>query len=146
MSEITRVGVDLAKQVIQVHAVDCAGKLVTNRQLSRDKFISWCAQLPAGCLVAMEACCGAHHWARKLSTLGLDARIIAAHLVSPYRLQGKGGKNDANDAAAICEAASRPNMNFVPVKSAAQQGVICVHRLREGFKLKFLPKNSEFPQ
>lgn len=134
MNEITRVGVDLAKQVIQVHAVDSAGKVVTNRQLIRDKFIFWCAQLPAGCLVAMEACCGAHHWARKLSALGLDARIIAAHLVSPYRLQGKGGKNDANDAAAICEAASRPSMNFVPVKTASQQGVLCVHRLREGLK------------
>ena len=77
MNEITRVGVDLAKQVIQVHAVDSAGKVVTNRQLVRDKFISWCVQLPAGCLVAMEACGGAHHWARKLFALGLDARIIA---------------------------------------------------------------------
>lgn len=132
MKEITRVGVDLAKQVIQVHAVDSAGKVVTNRQLIRDKFISWCAQLPAGCLIAMEACCGVHHWARKLSALGLDAKIIAAHLVSQYRLQGKGGKNDANDAAAICEAASRPSMTFVPVKTASQQGVLCVHRLREG--------------
>ena len=134
MSEITRVGVDLAKTVIQVHAVDAAGKLVTNRQLSRDKFLSWCAQLPAGCLVAMEACGGAHHWARKLIALGLNAKIIAAHLVAPYRLQGKGGKNDANDAAAVCEAASRPNMHFVPVKTTVQQGILCVHRLREGLK------------
>lgn len=66
--------------------------------------------------------------------LGLDARIIAAHLVAPYRLQGKTGKNDANDAAAICEAASRPTMRFVSIKTAAQQGMLCVHRLREGFK------------
>ena len=112
MSEITRVGADLAKRVIQVHAVDAAGKLVTNRALPRDKFVTWCAQLPAGCLVAMEASSSAHHWARKLVGLGLDARIIPAHLVAPYRLQGKGGKNDANDAAAICEAASRTQMHL----------------------------------
>ena len=134
MSEITRVGADLAKHVIQVHAVDAAGKLVTNRALPRDKFVTWCAQLPAGCLVAMEASSSAHHWARKLVALGLDARIIAAHLVAPYRLQGKGGKNDANDAAAICEAASRPTMHFVAIKTIAQQSMLCVHRLREGLK------------
>jgi transposase len=134
MSEIARVGVDLAKSVIQVHAVDAGGKLVTNRQLSRDKFLPWCAQLPPGCLVAMEACGGSHHWARKLIGLGLNAKIIAAHLVTPYRLQGKRGKNDANDAAAVCEAASRPNMRFVPVKTTDQQGILCVHRQREGLK------------
>lgn len=136
MSEITRIGVDLAKNVIQVHAVDAAGKLVTNRSLSRDKFLAWCAQLPPACLVAMEACGGSHHWARKLLALGLDlnVKIIAAHFVAPYRLQGKGGKNDANDAAAICEAASRPSMRFVPVKTTVQQGILCVHRLRQGFK------------
>jgi transposase len=131
---IVRVGADLAKRVIQVHAVDAAGKLVTNRSLPRDKFVEWCAQLPAGCMVAMEACSGAHHWARKLVVLDLDARIIPGQLVSPYRLQGKTGKNDANDAAAICEAASRPSMHFVPIKTTAQQGMLCVHRLREGFK------------
>lgn len=134
MSEITRVGVDLAKHVIQVHALDASGKLVTNRALARDKFVAWCAQLAPGCLIAMEASSGAHHWARKLVCLGLDARIIAAHLVSPYRLQGKSGKNDANDAAAICEAASRPTMRFVPIKTASQQGWLCVHCLREGLK------------
>ena len=93
MTQITRVGADLAKRVIQVHAVDASGKLVTNRALPRDKFVIWCAQLPAGCLVTMEASSSAHHWARKLVGLGLDARIIPAHLVAPYRLQGKGGKN-----------------------------------------------------
>lgn len=134
MSEITRIGVDLAKNVIQIHAVDSAGKMVTNRALARDKFIHWCAHLPAGSLIAMEASSSAHHWARKLVALGLDARIIAAHLVTPYRLQGKSGKNDANDAAAICEAASRPMMRFVPIKTVTQQGILCVHRLREGFK------------
>ena len=134
MSEITRVGVDLAKNVIQVHAVDGVGKVVANKALQRDKFMAWCAQLPPGCLIAMEASSSAHHWARKLVTLGLDARIIAAHLVSPYRLQGKSGKNDANDAAAICEAASRPSMRFVAIKTISQQGMLSVHRLREGLK------------
>jgi transposase len=96
--------------------------------------MAWCAQLPPGCLVAMEACSGAHHWARKLRALGLDARLIAANFVTPYRMEGRGGKNDANDAAAICEAASRPKMRFVPIKSIDQQSVLSVHRLREGFK------------
>ena len=136
MSEITanpivRVGVDLAKRVIQVHGVDNAGKVVTNRALPRDKFLIWCAQLPAGCVLAMEACAGSHHWARQLGTLGLTAKIIPTHLVSPYRLQGKGGKNDATDAAAICEAAARPSMRFVPMKSAERQGVLVLHRTRE---------------
>lgn len=134
MSAIVRVGVDLAKHVIQVHAVDASSAVITNRPLSRGKFMEWCAQLPAGCLVGMEASSGAHHWCRKLQALGLDARIIPAQLVAPYRIQGKGGKNDANDAAAICEAASRPHMCFVPAKTIAQQGMLCVHRLREGFK------------
>lgn len=134
MSKITRVGADLAKRVIQVHAVDAAGQRVTGRALARDKFVAWCAQLPAGCMIAMEASSSAHHWARRLIVLGFDARIIAAHLVAPYRLQGKSGKNDANDAAAVCEAASRPQMHFVPVKSVEQQSMLCIHRLREGFK------------
>ena len=134
MNEITRVGVDLAKHVIQVHAVDATGQRVTSRALVPGKFMSWCAQLPPGCLIAMEASSSAHHWARRLIALGLDARIIAAHLVAPSRRQGKGGKNDANDAAAICEAASRPQMHFVPVKTVEQQSMLCIHRLREGFK------------
>ncbi len=134
MSNITRVGIDLAKNLIQVHAVDAAGKVVTNRALKREKFLAWCAQLPAGCLVAMEACSGAHHWCRQLRQRGLDARMIPAQFVAPYRIQGKSGKNDANDAAAVCEAASRPHMNFVPPKTLAQQGMLCVHRLREALK------------
>ncbi len=134
MSKITRVGVDLAKQVIQVHAVDAAGQRVMARALPRAKFLVWCAQLPPGCTVAMEACSGAHHWARRLVSMGLDARIMAGHLVAPYRSQGKSGKNDANDAAAVCEAASRPTMHFVPIKSVEQQSLLCIHRLREGFK------------
>ena len=134
-SQAVRVGVDLAKRVIQVHAVDSSGRVVTSRALARDKFIEWCVRLPAGCVVAMEASSSAHHWARKLIALGLDARIISAQLVSPYRSEGATGKNDAKDAAAICEAASRPTMRFIPVKSIEQQSTLCVHRLREGLKI-----------
>lgn len=134
MSDITRVGVDLAKRVIQVLAVNAAGQRVTGRALARDKFLAWCAQLPGGWMVAMEASGSAHHWARRLLAMGLDARIMAAHLVAPYRMQGKSGKNDANDAAAICEAACRPQMHFVSVKSVEQQSMLSIHRLREGFK------------
>jgi transposase len=135
MSEITRVGVDLAKQVIQVHAVDASGAVMSNRAVARKSFLDWCAKLPPGCLVAMEACSGAHQWARQLAKLGmnLQVRLIAPHLVTPYRMQGKRGKNDANDAAAICEAASRPQMHFVPVKSAHQQAVLSVHVQRQGW-------------
>ena len=129
-----RVGIDLAKRLIQGHAVDGAGQVLTVRALPRDKFLASCAQWPTGCIVAMEIRSSAHHWARKLIALGLDARIVAAQLVSPYRRQGAGGKNDANDAAAICGAASRPQMHFVPVKSIEQQSMLGVHRLREGFK------------
>ena len=141
MSEITRVmllivrvGIDLAKNLIQVHAVDVAGRRVVAKALKRDQFMAWCTQLPSGCLVAMEACSGAHHWARKLRSAGLDARLIAAHLVTPYRMEGKSGKNDATDAAAICEAASRPSMRFVPIKTTEQQGIMSLHRVREGYK------------
>ena len=132
--EIVRVGVDLAKRVIQVHAVDGGGRVVSAKALARDRFMAWCAQLPAGCVVAMESCGGAHHWARRLVSMGLQPRLIAGHFVGAYRMQGKPGKNDANDAAAVCEAASRPSMRFVPVKTAQQQGQLAVHRLREGYK------------
>ena len=141
MSEITRlmlmivrVGVDLAKNLIQVHAVDAAGRRVVAKAFKRDQFFAWCEQLPAGCLVAMEACSSAHYWARRLRAKGLDARLIAANFVTPYRMEGKSGKNDATDAAAICEAASRPSMRFVPIKTPEQQGIMSLHRIREGFK------------
>lgn len=139
MAEVTRglmarVGVDLSKRVFQVHAVDRGGRVVLARSMSPDRFFVWCSELPAGCLVAMEACGGAHHVARRLRLLGVDARLIAGHFVSPYRMAGKSGKNDANDAAAICEAAARPHMRFVPVKTVQQQGELVVHRLREGLK------------
>jgi transposase len=131
---IARVGVDLSKRVYQVHAVDRAGRVVLAKAMAPQRFFEWCAQLPAGCVVAMEACGGAHYVARRLGLLGVDARLVAGQFATPYRMAGKSGKNDANDAAAICEAASRPHMRFVPVKSAQQQGQLAVHRLREGFK------------
>ena len=139
MSEITRaliarVGVDLSKRVYQVHAVDRSGRVVLTRALSVERFFGWCADLPPGCIVAMETCGGAHHVARRLLAMGLDARLVAGHFVTPYRMAGKSGKNDVNDAAAICEAAGRPHMRFVPVKTAEQQGQLSVHRLREGYK------------
>lgn len=133
-SAVARVGVDLSKRVFQVHAVDRSGRLVVAKPMSPERFFAWCAELPAGCLVATEACGGAHHVARRLRLLGLDARLIAGHFVTPYRMAGRSGKNDANDAAAICEAAGRPHMRFVPMKTAEQQGQLAVHRLREGFK------------
>ena len=89
MSEITRVGVDLEKSVLQVNAVDTGGKLVTNRQLSRDKFVSWCGQQPAGCLVAMEACGGSRHWARKLMPLGLNVKSSHATWGHPIVCRAK---------------------------------------------------------
>ena len=91
MNEITRVGIDLAKRVIQVHAVNTAGRVIAAKALARDKFMAWCAQLPPGCVVAMEACSGAHHWARRLQALGLDAQLIAAHFVTPIALRERSG-------------------------------------------------------
>ena len=105
---IVRVGVDLAKNLIQVHAVDATGRRLVARAFKRDQFLAWCERLPKGCVVAMEACSSAHHWARRLRALGLDARLNAASFVTPYRMEGKRGKNDAADAAAICEAVQRP--------------------------------------
>jgi transposase len=139
MTEITRapvarVGVDLSKRVYQVHAVDRAGRVMLVKAMPPQRFFEWCAQLPAGCVVAMETCGGSHHVARRLQGLGLDVRLIAGHFVTPHRMAGKSGKNDANDAAAICEAASRPHMRFVPIKTAHQQGQLALHRLREGYK------------
>ena len=115
MAEITwglvaRVGVDLSQRVYQVHPLDRSGRVLIAKSLSREHFLARCAELPAGCLVAMQAGGGAHHVARRLRLLGLDARLMAGHFVTPYRMAGKGGKNDANDAAAICEAACRPRM------------------------------------
>ena len=130
---IVTVGIDLAKNVFAVHGVDAAGKPVLVRpSVARDKLLELIASLPP-CLIGMEACSGAHHWAREFDKLGHTARLMAPKFVAPYRLSGKRGKNDAADAAAICEAVTRPQMRFVPIKSADQQGQLMVHRARQGF-------------
>ena len=139
MSEVSlnlvcRVGVDLAKRVYQVHGVDGLGKVLVARAMTPSRFFEWCRSLPPGCVVAMESCSGAHHVSRRLALLGLDARILPAQHVGAYRVAGKRSKNDATDAAAICEAASRPHLHPVPIKTAAQQGMLAIHRLREGYK------------
>ena len=125
---VTTVGIDLAKNVFSVHGVDGHGKVVLKKTVSRGRLLECFANLPP-CVVGMEACSGAHHWARALRDQGHDARIIAPRFVIPYR---KSGKNDGNDAEAICEAVSRPAMRFVPVKSAEQQAILCLHRIRAG--------------
>jgi transposase len=132
MEQVARLGVDLAKRVIQVHGVDNDGRTVLRRCLPRDRFVEFMVQLPP-CVVAMEACGGAHHWARKLLVMGHVVKLIAAQFVTPYRKGGPSGKNDAADAEAICEAASRPSMRYVPAKSAQQQGIATLHRLRQGW-------------
>ena len=124
--KLVRVGLDIAKSVFQVHGVDAHGKAVLKKTLSRGEMLSFFAQLPV-CLIGIEACAGSHYWARELIKLGHDARLMAAQFVTPYR---KSGKNDANDAEAICEAVGRPNMRFVPVKSEEAQAVLAVHRAR----------------
>ena len=120
-ARIVRVGVDLGQSVAQVHAVDAAGKVVAARQLQRSAFIQWCERLPQGCIVAFEACSAAHHLARALDAVGLAPRLISPAFATPYRMTGATGKNDATDAEAICEAASRPHMRFVPAKTPEQQ-------------------------
>ena len=134
MYKVTRVGVDLAKSVLQVHAVNAKGEKVENRPIKRDKFLSWCRELPPGCEVVFEGTAGCHHWARQLRAMGLMPKLIAAHLASPFRKAGKHGKNDANDAKAVCEAAGRPEMHFIAIKSAQQQGTLLVHTYREQVK------------
>lgn len=130
MSHIIRFGIDLAKNSFAVCGVDEHGKVVLRKSLSRAKLQEFFANTPAA-VVAMEAGSGAHHWARELIALGHDARIIDPRLVAPYRHQGHTGKNDVNDAIAICEAAGRPHMRFIPVKTKEQQAILLVHRLRQ---------------
>lgn len=129
---IIRIGIDLAKNVFAVHGVDEAGQVRLARTVRRDQLLEVLAAVPP-CVVAMEACSGAHHWARRLLDLGHTPRLIAPKFVAPYRMSGRQGKNDAHDAAAICEAAGRPAMRFVPIKTAAQQALLTVHRVRQGF-------------
>jgi len=124
---ITMIGLDTAKSVFQVHAVDEAGKVAARRKLRRSKLIPFFEKQKAHTVV-MEACGVAHHWARVLTGLGHDVKLIAPEAVRPFVKKGK--KNDAADAAAICEAAVRPDMKFVPAKSLEQQGILALHSVR----------------
>lgn len=125
--EITMIGLDLAKNVFQVHGINAAGTVGLRRQLKRGKVESFFANL-APCRIGLEACGGAHHWARRLTALGHEVRILPPQYVRPYV---KTNKNDAADAGAICEAMQRPEMRFVPMKSIEQQALLTMHRVRE---------------
>jgi transposase len=125
--QITTIGLDLAKHVFQLHGIDSEGKVALRRRLRRAEVVAFFSSLPP-CLVGMEACSTAHHWARELMALGHDVRLMPPTYVKPYV---KRGKNDAADAEAICEAVIRPTMRFVPVKSAEQQSVLVLHRTRD---------------
>jgi transposase len=126
MDEITTIGVDLAKSIIQLHAIDAAGAVALARAVRRRDFLGLMSKIRP-CLVGMEACAGAHHWARELGKLGFEVRLIAPAYVKAYvRRQ----KNDAADARAVCEAVGRPSMRFVPVKTEAQQADLMLHRSR----------------
>jgi transposase len=127
LSSITRLGLDLAKKVFQVHAVDANGEIVVARKLARGRLIAFFSELPR-CVVAMEACSSAHHWGRQLLALGFEVRLIPPAHVKPYVRRNK---NDAVDAAAICEAAGRPGQRFVPVRSIENQAELMRHRARE---------------
>jgi transposase len=127
MQHIHTIGIDLAKNVFQVHGVDESEKVVLGKQLRRNQVIPFFEKLEP-CLVGMEACATAHHWARELIKLGHDVRLIPPVYVKAYV---KRSKNDAADAAAICEAVSRPSMRFVPVKTEEQQAALAIHRARD---------------
>jgi transposase len=126
--KISRVGVDLAKNVFQLHGSDRQGKVVWKRRLTRDKWLNTLVDaIEPGCEVGMEACTGAHHWARELQSKGFTVKLIPPQFVKPYI---KSNKNDAKDAEAICEAMSRPSMRYVQVKQVYQQDIQAAHRIR----------------
>jgi transposase len=125
--QVTTIGLDIAKRVFQVHGVDVVGAVVVRKKLRRSELPAFFAGL-APCLIGIEACATAHYWARELMALGHRVRLVPPSYVKAYL---KRGKNDAADAEAICEAVTRPNMRFVPVKSEEQQGVLVLHRARE---------------
>jgi transposase len=129
MEQVTTVGVDLAKSVFSLHGVDAAGKTVLRRTVRRERLAQMVASLPP-CLIGMEACSGAHEWGRRFEQFGHTVKLMAPKFVAPYR---KSGKNDGNDAEAVCEAVTRPSMRFVPVKSVEQQALLTLHRVRYGF-------------
>ncbi len=126
---VSTIGLDLAKNVFQVHGVDKRGIAVLRKQLRRDQVLPFFAKLHA-CRVGIEACGGAHYWAGKLMALGHDVKMMSPQFVKPYV---KTNKNDALDAEAICEAVARPNMRFVPIKHPEQQSVLALHTARQGF-------------
>lgn len=125
---LTTLGIDLAKTSFSMVGMDERGKVIFRKTLKRDGLLSFIAQCPR-CLIGMEACSGAHYWAREFRKLGHEVGIMAVKFIAPFR---KGGKNDNNDAEAICEAVKRQGIWFVPVKTADQQASLCVHRIRQG--------------
>ena len=127
MGEVSTIGLDIAKSAFQVHGVDADGAVVMRKRISRAKVLEFFAALPS-CLVGIEACPSAHHWSRKLQALGHTVRLMPPSYVKAYL---KRSKNDANDAAAICEAVTRPSMRFVPTKSEQQQSGLMLHRGRQ---------------
>jgi transposase len=127
MEQVTTVGLDIAKQVFQVHGIDAAGATVVRQKLRRDDVVGFFKALPP-CLIGVEACATGHHWPRVLMRVGHEVRLMPASYVKPYV---KRQKNDATDAEAICEAVTRPTMRFVPVKSEEQQSILMLHRVRE---------------
>jgi transposase len=129
MDKVTTVGIDLAKNTFSVHGVDAAGNVLLRKTVSRARLTALIAQL-APCVIGLEACSGAHEWARRFQVFGHTVKIMAPKFVVPYR---RSGKNDGNDAEAICEAVQRPSMRFVPVKSVEQQSILSMHRVRQGF-------------
>lgn len=128
MNEITLIGIDLAKNIFRINCVDANGKRVMNKNMHRESVVHFLAHLPE-CTVAMEACASSHYWGRTVESMGHTVRLIHPRYVTPYRL---GDKNDANDAAAICAAAQRPDMRFVRLRSQRQSDVQSLHRVREG--------------
>ena len=140
MHNIT-IGIDLAKSVFSTCTVDATGRVVQRQDLRREAFATWLVQLPAGTLIAMEACSGAHHWARRGIDHGLQPRLMAAQFVKPFR-KSQAAKNDRNDAEAIATAARQGNMRFVPVKSIDQQARLAEHRVREGYKADALAASN----
>ena len=124
---ITTIGIDIAKRIFQLHGVDKNGKIVLKKKLMRDQLLNYMANLPK-CLVGIEACGGANYWGREITKLGHEVKLMAPQFVKPYV---KTNKNDQADAEAICEAVSRPNMRFVPIKSIEQQDILSIHRVRQ---------------
>src|SRR5881227_2843949 len=129
MQTVTTIGLDIAKSVFQVHAVDAAGQVLIRRQLKRRYVLAFFQKLPP-CLVGIEACASSHYWSRELQALGHTVRLMPPAYVKPYV---KRQKNDTADAEAICEAVTRSNMRFVPTKSPEQQSGLMLHRTRHLF-------------